>query len=102
MMNDRLSAVIDAITDYKLPPELRGRRNSVRFLSLRESASIAEDILLFGLRKKLKKAEEEAEELVREGFETAEKRLQMAEKGTVAMKNREYRFYVVNGGEEGM
>ncbi|EEF40065.1 uncharacterized protein LOC8260577 [Ricinus communis] len=50
-------------------------------LTVRETASKAEDIPLFGLRKKLKKAEEEAEELVREGFETAEKGLETAEKG---------------------
>ncbi|KDP31838.1 hypothetical protein JCGZ_12299 [Jatropha curcas] len=50
-------------------------------LTARESVSIAEDIPLFGLRKKLKQAEEEAEELVREGFETAEKGLVTAEKG---------------------
>ena len=28
---DRLSAVIDAANDRKLPPELRGQRNNVRF-----------------------------------------------------------------------
>ena len=27
---DRLSAVIDAVNDRKLPPELRGQRNNVR------------------------------------------------------------------------
>lgn len=27
---DRLSAVIDAVNDSKLPPELRGQRNNVR------------------------------------------------------------------------
>ncbi|KAM7250737.1 hypothetical protein ACFE04_022620 [Oxalis oulophora] len=43
--------------------------------------SLAEDIPLFGLRKKLKRAEEEAVELVKEGFETAEKGLETAEKG---------------------
>uniref|UniRef100_A0A2P2P5R5 Uncharacterized protein LOC105639624 n=1 Tax=Rhizophora mucronata TaxID=61149 RepID=A0A2P2P5R5_RHIMU len=47
----------------------------------RESASVAEDIPLFGLRKKLRKAEEAAEEIVREGFETAEKGLETAEIG---------------------
>ncbi|XP_010558199.1 PREDICTED: dnaJ homolog subfamily C member 28 isoform X2 [Tarenaya hassleriana] len=29
-MTDRLSSVIDAVNDRKLPPELRGQRNSVR------------------------------------------------------------------------
>ncbi|KAF8015497.1 hypothetical protein BT93_H1114 [Corymbia citriodora subsp. variegata] len=46
--------------------------------------SAAQDIPLFGLRKKLKKAEEEAEEIVKEGFETAEKGIVAAEKGIVA------------------
>lgn len=27
----RLSAVIDAVNDSKLPPELRGQRNNIRF-----------------------------------------------------------------------
>ncbi|OAY33872.1 hypothetical protein MANES_13G132100v8 [Manihot esculenta] len=52
-------------------------------LTVRESASNAEDIPLFGLRKKLKKAEEKAEEIVKEGFEAAEKGLETAEKGIV-------------------
>jgi hypothetical protein len=38
---------------------------------------------LFGFRKKLKKAEEEAEEIVKEGFEAAERGLVTAEKGIV-------------------
>ncbi|XP_065873394.1 uncharacterized protein [Euphorbia lathyris] len=50
-------------------------------LTVRESASIAQDIPLFGLRKKLKKVEEETEELVKEGFETAERGIETAEKG---------------------
>ncbi|KAJ8764448.1 hypothetical protein K2173_006188 [Erythroxylum novogranatense] len=43
--------------------------------------ALAEDIPLFGLRKKLRKVEEEAEKLVKEGFETAEKGLETAEIG---------------------
>ncbi|CAL1380443.1 unnamed protein product [Linum trigynum] len=50
-------------------------------LSMKESISRAQDIPLFGLKRKLKKAEEEAELLVKEGFETAEKGLETAEKG---------------------
>ncbi|CAI0430787.1 unnamed protein product [Linum tenue] len=50
-------------------------------LSMKESLSRAQDIPLFGLKRKLKKAEEEAELLVKEGFETAEKGLETAEKG---------------------
>ncbi|MCD7448861.1 hypothetical protein HAX54_046955 [Datura stramonium] len=40
-------------------------------------------ILAYGLRKKLKKVEEEAEELVKEGFEAADKGIEAAEKGLV-------------------
>ncbi|CAN8284035.1 unnamed protein product [Cochlearia groenlandica] len=46
--------------------------------------STAADIPLFGIRKKLKKAEEEAVEIVKEGFETAEKGVSAAEKGLEA------------------
>lgn len=28
---DRLSTIIDAVNERKLPPELRGRRNTVRY-----------------------------------------------------------------------
>uniref|UniRef100_A0A2N9IEZ3 Synechocystis YCF37 n=1 Tax=Fagus sylvatica TaxID=28930 RepID=A0A2N9IEZ3_FAGSY len=52
-------------------------------LTSRELPSVAEDIPLFGFRKKLKKAEEEAEEIVKEGFEAAERGLVTAEKGIV-------------------
>lgn len=48
-------------------------------LTVRESA--AQDIGLFGIRKSLKKAEEQAEEIVKEGFETAERGLETAERG---------------------
>ncbi|KAB2617962.1 hypothetical protein D8674_013831 [Pyrus ussuriensis x Pyrus communis] len=41
----------------------------------------AEDIGLFGLRRKVKEAEKEAEVIVKEGFETVEKGLESAEKG---------------------
>jgi hypothetical protein len=55
-------------------------------LALREPSSLAQDIPLFGLRKKLKRAEEEAQELVKEGFETAEKGLETAGKGIVTVE----------------
>ncbi|KAE8727144.1 hypothetical protein F3Y22_tig00005929pilonHSYRG00266 [Hibiscus syriacus] len=42
-------------------------------LTVTEKKSNAEDVPLFGFRKKLKKAEEEAVEIVKEGLETAEK-----------------------------
>lgn len=41
---------------------------------------MAENIGLFGLRKKLKKAEEEAVEIVKEGIESAEKGVEAAER----------------------
>ncbi|GLU19952.1 hypothetical protein SLE2022_361720 [Rubroshorea leprosula] len=50
-------------------------------LTAKESGSNAEDIPLFGLRKKLRSAEEEAVEIVKEGFEAAEKGLVTAERG---------------------
>lgn len=49
-----------------------------------QSASMAENIPFFGIRKKLKKAEEEAVEIVKEGFETAEKGVDAAESGLEA------------------
>ncbi|PPD88810.1 hypothetical protein GOBAR_DD14216 [Gossypium barbadense] len=49
--------------------------------AFRERESNAEDIPLFGFRKKLKSAEEEAVEIVKEGLETAEKGLETAERG---------------------
>jgi hypothetical protein len=52
-------------------------------LAAKEYPSIAEDIPLFGLRKKLRKAEEEAEEIVKEGFNAAEKGIETVEKGIV-------------------
>ncbi|KAG5061146.1 hypothetical protein JHK87_002175 [Glycine soja] len=64
-----------------------GRRQLLFFLTAttaltaREAASVAQDIPLFGIRKSLKKVEEEAEEIVREGFEAADKGLVAAEKG---------------------
>ncbi|XP_021300833.1 uncharacterized protein LOC110429231 [Herrania umbratica] len=55
-------------------------------LTVRDPASNAEDIPLFGLRKKLKSAEEEAVQIVKEGFETAEKGLETAEKGIITVE----------------
>ncbi|XVF61927.1 hypothetical protein PTKIN_Ptkin08bG0174300 [Pterospermum kingtungense] len=55
-------------------------------LTVKTPASNAEDIPLFGLRKKLKSAEEEAVEIVKEGFEAAEKGLETAEKGIVTVE----------------
>ncbi|XP_062010886.1 uncharacterized protein LOC133727308 [Rosa rugosa] len=65
-----------------------GRRDLV-LLSLTWTASAAvaaapakaEDIGLFGIRKKLKEAERETEVIVKEGFEAAEKGIETAEKG---------------------
>ncbi|KAI4330324.1 hypothetical protein MLD38_028622 [Melastoma candidum] len=55
-------------------------------LLLRPNPSLAEDIPLFGLRKKLKKVEEEAEVIVKEGFEAAEKGVEAVEKGVEAVE----------------
>ncbi|GFP80971.1 hypothetical protein PHJA_000240400 [Phtheirospermum japonicum] len=49
-----------------------------------EMPSRAQDIPLFGLRQGLRKAEQEAEQIVKEGFEAAEKGVVTAEKGIEA------------------
>ncbi|KAM3286257.1 hypothetical protein P3S67_025056 [Capsicum chacoense] len=72
------------------PMALPGRRQLISLVTATtvvkalEMPSKAADIGLFGLRKKLKKVEEEAEELVKEGFEAADKGIVAAEKGIVA------------------
>lgn len=53
-------------------------------LKASEMPSRAQDIPLFGLRKSLRKAEEEAEQIVKEGFEAADKGIVAAEKGIEA------------------
>ncbi|CAN4079600.1 unnamed protein product [Withania somnifera] len=69
---------------------LPGRRQLISLvtattvLKALEMPSKAEEIGLFGLRKKLKKVEQEAEELVKEGFEAADKGIVAAEKGIEA------------------
>ncbi|KAF8405136.1 hypothetical protein HHK36_010034 [Tetracentron sinense] len=71
---------------------LPGRRQLLFLLTAstavtaRDLAAKAEDIPLFGLRKKLKKVEEEAEEILKEGIETAEKGIVTAEKGIVTVE----------------
>ncbi|KAK9284395.1 hypothetical protein L1049_023566 [Liquidambar formosana] len=55
-------------------------------LTTKELTAKAQDIPLFGLRKKLKKAEEEAEEILKEGFETAEKGIETAERGILTVE----------------
>ncbi|KAM3363589.1 hypothetical protein P3S68_018443 [Capsicum galapagoense] len=72
------------------PMALPGRRQLISLVTATtvvkalEMPSKAADIGLFGLRKKLKKVEEEAEELVKEGFEAADKGIVAAEKGIEA------------------
>lgn len=56
-------------------------------LKAMELPSRAQDIPLFGLRRGLKKAEEEAEQIVKEGFEAADKGIVAAEKGIEAAEN---------------
>ncbi|KAM3342821.1 hypothetical protein P3S68_027787 [Capsicum galapagoense] len=69
---------------------LPGRRQLISLvtattaLKALEMPSKTEDIGLFGLRKKIKKVEEEAEKLVKEGFEAAAKGILVAEKGIEA------------------
>lgn len=53
-------------------------------LKASEMPTRAQDIPLFGLRKGLRKAEEEAEKIVKEGFEAADKGIVAAEKGVEA------------------
>jgi len=52
--------------------------------AVKSPPAAAQDIPLFGLRKKLEQAEKQTEELVKEGFEAAEKGVETAEKGIVA------------------
>ncbi|WOK98905.1 hypothetical protein Cni_G07617 [Canna indica] len=75
---------------------LGGRRQCLLLLALSSAAlpspaARSEDIPLFGLRKRIKKIEEEAEEIVvkgeaavEKGIEAAEKGIEAAEKGIVA------------------
>ncbi|GMH06448.1 hypothetical protein Nepgr_008288 [Nepenthes gracilis] len=72
------------------PPSITvigGRRQCLILLSSAtalkafELPSVADDIPLFGLRKKIEKVEKEAEEIVKAGLETAEKGIEAAEKG---------------------
>ncbi|XP_009630312.1 uncharacterized protein [Nicotiana tomentosiformis] len=86
-----IRCVLDANTTptKQAPVVLPGRRQLISLLTATtalkalEMPSKAEDIGLFGLRKKLKKAEEEAEVLVKEGLEAADKGIVAAEKGLV-------------------
>ncbi|XP_009789523.1 uncharacterized protein LOC107806279 [Nicotiana tabacum] len=87
-----IRCVLDANTTptKQAPVVLPGRRQLISLLTATtalkalEMPSKAEDIGLFGLRKKLKKVEEEAEVLVKEGFEAADKGIVAAEKGIEA------------------
>lgn len=70
------------------PAAIPGRRQLLFSLTaataaaaIGERSSRAESIGLFGIRKGLKKAEEAAEEIVREGFEAADKGIQTAARG---------------------
>ncbi|KAL8200612.1 hypothetical protein R6Q57_011951 [Mikania cordata] len=91
----RSSRIVTPISSYNSqcpkpsPPSIRFDGQSRRQLLLlltattavtaMEAPSIAADIGLFGLRKKLKAVEEEAELIVKEGFESAEKGIEAAE-----------------------
>ncbi|XP_047953170.1 uncharacterized protein LOC125199026 [Salvia hispanica] len=58
--------------------------SSAAALKAAELPSRAQDIPLFGLRKSLRKVEEEAEEIVKEGIEAADKGIEATERGVVA------------------
>ncbi|KAH6791844.1 Synechocystis YCF37-like protein [Perilla frutescens var. hirtella] len=77
--------------DSAAPPPLPTRRQCLLLLTATATATAAaetparaQDIPLFGLRRSLRKAEEEAEVIVKEGFEAAEKGVVAAEKGIEA------------------
>ncbi|KAI3713083.1 hypothetical protein L1987_71654 [Smallanthus sonchifolius] len=96
----RSSQVVTPVSSYKAqcpkstPPPIRfdgQSRRQLLFLLTATTAvtatdmpSMAADIGLFGFRKKLKKVEEEAEIIVREGFESAERGIEAAERGIEA------------------
>nr|XP_043607133.1 uncharacterized protein LOC122579098 [Erigeron canadensis] len=67
--------------DQKTRRQLLFLMTAMTSVTTMERVSLAEDIGLFGLRKKIKKVEEEAEEIVKEGIETAEKGIEAAERG---------------------
>lgn len=46
---DRFSAVIDAVHDWKLPPELRGRRDFVRYSQSLSMFMCSSSLCVFGL-----------------------------------------------------
>uniref|UniRef100_A0A0V0GZU0 Putative synechocystis YCF37-like n=1 Tax=Solanum chacoense TaxID=4108 RepID=A0A0V0GZU0_SOLCH len=85
-----LNANTNPPTKQAAAAALPGRRQLISLvtattvLKVLDMPSKAADIGLFGLRKKLKKVEEEAEELVKEGFEAADKGIAAAEKGIEA------------------
>ena len=66
-----------------------------------EMPSMAKDIGLFGLRKKLKKAEEEAVEIVKEGIDSAEKGIEAAERG-IEKAEKEIETEAIFGFEGGL
>ncbi|XP_077227812.1 homolog of Synechocystis YCF37 [Tasmannia lanceolata] len=81
----RTSSMVHA---SKRAPQLRlpGRRLCLFLLTastVRNFPALAEDIPLFGLRKKLRNAEKEAEEILREGEEAVEKGIETAERGII-------------------
>lgn len=73
-------------------PRSAGRRDCLLLLltattaltAVKSPPAAAEDIPLFGIRKKLQQAEKQTDELIKEGFEAAEKGVETAEKGIEA------------------
>ncbi|XP_068650900.1 uncharacterized protein [Aristolochia californica] len=75
------------------PGDLHGRRQCLLLLTgwtavsvATKTPALAEDIPLFGIRKKLRKAEKETEEILREGEMAVEEGLVAAEKGIQTAK----------------
>lgn len=70
MITNRLAGVIDAVNDRKLPPELRGQRNNIRFVfdfnSIRTSQKLGHlgSYLLFFSKKKINRSESDITNVV--------------------------------------
>ncbi|KAG5032637.1 hypothetical protein JHK82_016217 [Glycine max] len=100
------NAMVSPCMSYAMKPLTAlpsvGRRQFLFFLTattaftVREATSVAQDIPLFGIRKSLKKAEEEVEEIVKEGFEAADKGLILPLAAGVEMGSRRDKAPAIN------
>ncbi|KAG9446829.1 hypothetical protein H6P81_012957 [Aristolochia fimbriata] len=86
--------IVCAATPPRVRPDaIRGRRQCLLLLTASTAVSattiapaLAENIPLFGIRQKLRKAEKETEEILRKGEQVAEEGLEAAEKGIETAK----------------